>query len=383
MNNQLMWVSLVGLPADELFSKLSNPSYRGFLDWCRDPLSFDQKNPHYCLKVARIMDLAGFASEACEFAFRGMPLLSSKSSYFLQYSIWCGGILCENDLAKEAIKYLTAARELATVDSLFFGDFMDELGMAYIAEEKDDLAVETLQQCIQWLMDTNGLPPKRILAMSHLAFAYIEMGKMPEAESLLLQCQQMITDAQQTETVAHTEYLANYGLWLLRQRKLEEAVIVYDQCLKIQSALFGPTHHRCATTELNIGSVLFRLGRVEEASLALQKSCNSLKAVYRKDHSLYLSAQTNLAAILWKQQRVEEAKHLYTTLLDTYKECETMHVFARGACLKALGVISDYEEDTSPAVEYYEEALKCFESLGNKVEAERVEQKLDAIREKQ
>lgn len=146
------------------------------------------------------------------------------------------------------------------------------------------------------------------------AYAIYELGDLDEAE------------AQWTELIKQARDLEIHDLRLPRaievlakiyetQSKLDQALELATQGLKIKKVLFAPNHFETAATLNYVASLAYRLQDYKLSEVHSRQYLKILEVLSGKDHPNVASALDNLALCCHLQNRFEEAAELYQRAL--------------------------------------------------------------------
>lgn len=128
-----------------------------------------------------------------------------------------------------------------------------------------------------------------------LASLHEQAGNLERAGELHRQAVFGLRDRYGEDIPAYTVALANYGIWLNRQEKFEEARDILEQAVALRAEAYGAEHYLTAQTASTLGTVLFSLGE-KEKGLKMQRDALAVLAASRgREHLELVYAYNRLA----------------------------------------------------------------------------------------
>jgi eukaryotic-like serine/threonine-protein kinase len=197
---------------------------------------------------------------------------------------------------------------------------MAELGHELVhlgrMKEAEPLLVSAVEETGRALGPTHNLC---LNAIDYLASFKQQNGHDNDAEALY---RRLVDDSRRARGPKHPDTLTainNLGGVLRRGDKLGEAERLFRECLQLQKEVHGPEHPHTLTALANLAGAMYALGRLDEAEALFRQSLEAERRVLGPEHPETLFSLGNLATVLHLQGRLAEAESLFRTCLDARK----------------------------------------------------------------
>jgi len=153
-----------------------------------------------------------------------------------------------------------------------------------------------------------------------LGRVYLELGKYPQADSLLgrsLQIRLELLGSEHPETIEtrHQQALLEYG-----RGDMEAAETLVRSVLDARERSGGRSQLAFAKALTTLGSVLYSAGRYQEAEATLVEAAQVQREFYSEGHEDLASTLNSLANSRWGQDRHDEARETMTEALAVYRK---------------------------------------------------------------
>jgi tetratricopeptide (TPR) repeat protein len=166
--------------------------------------------------------------------------------------------------------------------------------------------------------------PSTTKAMSDLAYAYGEKGKLAQAESLFREIDEIYeTGGALQNPDWYATFLGKWADLYHRSGRLERAEHLERKALKIRREIYADDHRAVLVTMSNLASTLCAQGNYSDAEDLLRHVVAMREAKdISNPTSLFglLNAKTSLAAVLFHQERLDESVGLYDAVLSVAEQ---------------------------------------------------------------
>ncbi|MEQ9367465.1 MAG: tetratricopeptide repeat protein [Coleofasciculus chthonoplastes F3-SA18-01] len=171
--------------------------------------------------------------------------------------------------------------------------------------------------------------------------------------------QQALKECPQEDKEQRAAIIFNFATLKDAQEYFEEAIKLYDQCLKIYENIDDTTGQAGQAFTLNgLGIIQSKLGNIEEAIALQERSRVSFKSINCKRGQA--STLHCLGMLKYSQGNVKEA------ILYCQKSLEIDDIIeGKAATLHDLGIIQANQGKTDEAINCFEIALALYKSIGN------------------
>ncbi|PVF91037.1 hypothetical protein CPB86DRAFT_720200, partial [Serendipita vermifera] len=207
----------------------------------------------------------------------------------------------------------TPPNDLHATDAIVFGEFMGNNGMG-------KAGIEILEEALKKLKQEHGPHHLAILdATVVLGGAYIEYGKIKEAEDILVKVLEMrrkVLGQQHPDTLESYNNL--FGMYL-EVNKLKEAKELLEPAFKQMEEIFGRRHPTTLTTSDNLAVTYRKLGRLKEAEEIQFECLAARRELSGEEHPDTVLTASNLAITLHELGKAVEARELKKQILKIGK----------------------------------------------------------------
>jgi serine/threonine protein kinase len=198
--------------------------------------------------------------------------------------------------------------------------------------EAEPLLVEAAEECRRRLGGTNA---RSLDVLGYLATLRQEQGRYSDAEGIQ---RRLVDNHRLAGGLKDPKVLTamnNLGTILVRERKYGEAERLFRECMETRLSTGGPRQPEAIMSLYNLGFVLTELGRVEEAEPLIRESFESSRQVLGPEHPSTLQRMSLLGSILSRLGRLDEAEKLLRPCLEAQRRVhgandrESMHTAGR------------------------------------------------------
>lgn len=234
---------------------------------------------------------------------------------------------------------------------------LTNLANAYTSQGNYAKALHYLNQSIE-LGKTLRNPIRQAISLNTLARLYVEQGDERLAEDCYRQALALRKDTKPDASLA--DLLGNYGIWLARKGRYEEAHSYYQRALDIIPA---KDRTRNARIRQNIGNLYRRQQQYDlaqqayETALALREAANSKEGTSFTLHSLVV--------LYGDQGRYEQAMGLLERALTLAREVRNPELLWRE--YDSAGKLYTLLKKPQEARRAFDEAIKIIETLRTQV----------------
>ena len=230
---------------------------------------------------------------------------------------------------------------------------LTNLGNAYATQGNYAKALQSFTQSLALSKELRDLNQQAI-ALNSLARLYVNQGDEGLAEDCYRQALELRKDSKVDASFA--DLLANYGVWLAKKGRHEEALGYYQRALE---SIPLADKSRTARLRQNIGNLYRRQNQYEqaqqsyEASLALREAINSKEGTSFTLHSL--------ADLAGEQGHHEQAAALIERALTLAREVRNPDLLWRE--YDSAGKLYFVMKKPKEARQAFEEAIRIIEAL--------------------
>ena len=236
----------------------------------------------------------------------------------------CGNIGCvHSNLGnyKKALKY--HYRDLAFKMKTFGPDHLPaastrtNIGIVLYQQGKFSEAKQMYEHATEVRVRRLGVHADTALSMMGIAFVLKAMGNVEEA---LIKYNEVLRIQEQMLGLDHPHLAFTYngiGQVYLHHAKYPEAMEIYEKALAINMKHFGPEHLKVARVRDNMAIVYRSMGELDKA---LELGYGSLRIFEKElghDHPDTATAQVNIGDVLAAQGENAKAREMYSTALKT------------------------------------------------------------------
>ena len=203
-------------------------------------------------------------------------------------------------------------------------------------------------------------PDELSRSLFNLAAVLNVQGKKEEAEPLYLEGLDIVRRTGNEELLA--SHLSDYGVFLYKSTRFEEALGVGEEALQLQRALYGYDHTLVASSLLNLSASHVELGAYDEAEGLLQESLSLRRKLLGEQHPHVATALNNLGHLLQKAGRLTEAEEAHLQSLAIRREVLGENHPDVANTLNSLGVVQYFNARYEEAAQTFEKVLPIWRS---------------------
>lgn len=156
--------------------------------------------------------------------------------------------------------------------------------------------------------------------LQNLADLKREAGLYSESESLYLRAIRIKRRLLQTSHPDLGQGLNNLALLYRTQKRLADAEPLQEEALQILEKGLGPEHRDVASCLTNLGVLYWSQGKYEQAEQALLRAYPIFEKVHARDHPDYAQAIGSLGIVYTDQERFAEAERLLSRAIKIQEE---------------------------------------------------------------
>ncbi len=195
-----------------------------------------------------------------------------------------------------------------------------------------------------------GKPLPHGKALHNLAEVLLNLGKLPEAESLAAAGTQKFRQVGEPGRLALADGLDLQGRIAMSASKYRESEEFLKQGLAIRENVWGPLHDHVGKSRLNLGALFVETGRFEDAEKSLKLALSIFERMLGPEHHTVAHTATNLGNLAHDLGRSREA--------------EALHLRAFSIREKVFGA------ESTPASQSLQNLANAFTEQGRFAEAE-------------
>ncbi len=158
--------------------------------------------------------------------------------------------------------------------------------------------------------------PDALAAISNLAAAYMAVGRLPEAIVLLERVRDVRIPKLGPDHPDTLNTLTNLGLAYRAAGRLPEAIALLERVRDAKIAKLGPGHHATLATLNNLALAYHDTGRLPEAIALFEHVRDAMIASVGRDHPETLITLDNLAGAYWKTKQLDRSVPLFEDVLN-------------------------------------------------------------------
>lgn len=264
----------------------------------------------------------GEPQEALEYFRRGLAKSeSTESELEVEALLGIGGALLNaGGRLEEAIEVLGRALVIGrrvVPDTPLVAAVHNNLGGGAYYDGRFDDAARHFERAIHLLVEHFGTDhPRVFFSQTNLAFLFMEQGRYPEAEAVLvglIEAQERTLGAQHPH---HSANLHTMGSLHWRQGRAEQAIGWWKRAMAARVAAFGEKHPDVAATQNALALALASRGDLEEAEALYSRALSTLQDPGTARTVRLPATLSNLADLRFVQGRHNEALRLHQQVLD-------------------------------------------------------------------
>lgn len=252
---------------------------------------------------------------------------------------------------------LTAQNERLAAQkvSVFLIDLF-ELSAPDKAQGRDILVRELLVGSVEELGVLSEQPEVQADLMNTLGRVYLNLGMLPEAESMLTNALATRQKNLPKNHPAVADSQADVAILLADRGQYEEAENLLREVLNERREFLSEGDERLAESEIQLAQVLEQRGRLDEAEGLMRQALDRQREALGAENRWVAEAINTLALILRSKSLYEEAAALYREAADMTKtQLSREHPDYANTLNNLAEVLCDFGE--------YEEALSLFEKV--------------------
>jgi tetratricopeptide (TPR) repeat protein len=161
--------------------------------------------------------------------------------------------------------------------------------------------------------------PHTLSSMNNLAMIYKSQGKYVEAESLYVKCLDVMRSALGENHPDTLTSMNNLAMLYYSQGKYVEAESLCVECLEMSRSSLGENHPDILTSMNNLAMIYRSQGKYVEAESLCVKCLDVMRSILGENHPITLTSMSNLAMIYRSQGKYVEAESLYVKCLDVMR----------------------------------------------------------------
>ena len=201
-------------------------------------------------------------------------------------------------------------------------------------------------------------PEQLSLSLLKLAAVLSMRGQAEDAEPLYLEGLEIDRKIGNDELLA--SHLSDYGVFLYKATRFDEALTVGEEALRLQRSLYGGEHTLVATSLLNLSAAHVELGDYAAGEKLLHECLAVRRKLLGEQHPYVATALNNLGHLLQKAGRLDEAEDaLRQSLVIRRAVLGDSHPDAANS-LNSLGIIQYFSASYSEAAETFEQVLPIW-----------------------
>lgn len=231
------------------------------------------------------------------------------------------------------------------------------LGLLYLNQGRNDLALEALQQALEYFEKENKAKSlEAAQAITYLGLVYNSTGKSAQAEEQLLMA---LTIRQNLLKPDHELIAASYndlGLVYLGVDN-DKALDYYEKALAIYEKLHGREHPKIAIASTNIGFVYRDLELYGDAVNNFETALKIWEKVYTQPHPAKAFVLFNLGETYLKMGDPKAARGYYDRALTLYRNSYGEKHPDISRVLNAIGSLETTARLFDDALQHYQQAL--------------------------
>jgi serine/threonine-protein kinase len=200
-------------------------------------------------------------------------------------------------------------------------------------------------------------------SLLNLAAVLNMRGHAEEAEPLYLEGLDIDRRIGDDELLA--SHLSDYGVFLYRSTRYDEALTVSEEALRLQRKLYGEEHTLVATTLLNLSASHVELGDYETGERLLHECLEMRRKLLGDRHPYVATALSNLGNLLRQAGRLDEAEDAHRQSLEIRRAVLGDSHPDVANTLNSLGTVQYFSARYREAAETFEQVLPIWrESYG-------------------
>lgn len=198
-----------------------------------------------------------------------------------------------------------------TMESLSF------LAEAQLRLRRFESAIPNQIACARWARSQYGDTLEALKAYTTLGAAYATAENLKEAETSLRTADEIARALHDDDNPAVLILRHNLGDLYSRQRKWDEALLVFTELAPRMRAIMGENASETLTTLGGLANVHLRMGRAHDAVVTYEDVLRRMRVVLGDEHQSTLQTMGNLGAACEQDRQFEQAERLAKERFDT------------------------------------------------------------------
>lgn len=260
---------------------------------------------------------------------------------------------------EEAEKILKALLNKNEKSLYLQGITKTNLGFLYLNQGRNDLAIESLQEALEYFSKENKTGSlDAAQAMTYLGLVYKSTNKQAQAEE---QLQMALNIRQSLLKKDHELIAASYNDlgFALAQYNNDLALDYYEKALAIYKKLHGTDHPKIAIANTNIGFIYRELVLYGDAVNNLETALKIWEKVYPQPHPSKAFVLFNLGETYKVMGNQQAARGYYDRALEMYKQSYASKHPEIAIVLNAIGNMELSAGKFDKALYFSQQALKA------------------------
>nr|XP_047125694.1 uncharacterized protein LOC124807636 [Hydra vulgaris] len=253
--------------------------------------------------------------------------------------------------------------------SIFSGESLNNLGVAYSSKNRYDEAVECYNNSLKIYKSIYKDEPNPNVAscLNNLGEAYRNIGQYDQAIEKFKESLKVIKLICQSKS--HPSFAAslnNLGLVYNRKKNYDNAIKYYEKSLKIHKLIYKDEPHPRVADCLNNIAITYRAnGQYDQTIKYYKKSLKIYKFVYQDEfHPVVADTLYNLGIASAAKLQHDEAVKYYDECIQIYKHIYDDEPHQNIALsFKNIAAVYNAKGQYDKAIECYEESLKVYKLI--------------------
>lgn len=187
------------------------------------------------------------------------------------------------------------------------------LGEIYSTLNDFPRATENTKRAVELSLASD--PATRVDRLNDLAMLYLDLGEFDEAEAVLTEAESAVKDQLAGDTMRRLDVLSMLGRLAYKRGDREGALTYYEQVAAIGREAF-PQEPITITSIGAVALIYQQLGRLEEALPLQLETIRIDTALLGPEHPDTLTSKTNYGMLLARLGRTEEAESMLQEILE-------------------------------------------------------------------
>lgn len=214
-------------------------------------------------------------------------------------------------------------------------------GLCYLECNYNDAlmwSVKALEE-LKEIMECDRIDPKLIInILRQSAKACVVKREFHKAELLIKEAVYLARDVYGSKSVKYADALLDYGYYLLNRDSVQQAVVVYRECLQIRKAAYGRYNLMTAIILEDLSYALYvkeySTGNFDEARSLTQKAISVTDVLLQSNH-LQLASVRRVKALILEEIAIDS--HGAPMEIELLEESEQLHLQALDLSKQVFG----------------------------------------------